>query len=181
LPDEILAQAGLALLSPFMHNEEAHAGGAVRHCRSIKGHNDVDRMDEADTSPCFLSGGSSRLLLQLPFCPLVLFAYLLFPTLVLILLAFVSHCLPPFPVAPYLFAAPSEYDAACLVVEKVSRRFTISRDGFEEGKAQAIRGDVNPLRCRRAVTSGDFLSLIPKPQRLRTLFPRKSLRRSIRL
>jgi len=77
-------------------------------------------VDDADTSPCFLSRGCSRLLLQLPFCPLVLFAYLLFPTLVLILLALVSHCLPPFAVVPYLFAAPPEYDVACVVVEKVS-------------------------------------------------------------
>ena len=96
-------------------------GGAVRHCTSIKGHSDVDRMDEADTSACFLSRGSSRLLLQIPFCPLVLFAYLLFPTLVLILLAFVSHCLSPFAVVPYLSGAAPEYDAACVVVEKVSR------------------------------------------------------------
>jgi hypothetical protein len=49
--------------------------------------------------------GSSRLLRYLPFCLLFLFVYLLFPTLVLILLAFVSHCVSPFPVVPHLLAA----------------------------------------------------------------------------
>ena len=42
-----------------------------------------------------------------------------------------------------------------------------------------MRVDGNPLVSRKAVSSGDLGSLIPKPQRLRTLFPRKSLRRSI--
>jgi hypothetical protein len=44
----------------------------------------------------FCINGSSRLLLQITFCRLFLLFHLLFPTLVLILLAFVSHCLPPF-------------------------------------------------------------------------------------
>ena len=63
---------------------------------SITGHDDVNRMGGADTSRCFPSRGPYRLLRYLPFCLLFLFAYHLFPTLVLILLAFVSHCAPPF-------------------------------------------------------------------------------------
>jgi hypothetical protein len=39
---------------------------------------------------------SSRLLLQIPFRQLFLLCYLLLPILLLILLASVSHCLPPF-------------------------------------------------------------------------------------
>ncbi len=62
-------------------------------------------MGEADTSACFLLRGSSRLLRYLLFCLLFLFVYLLFPTLVFILLAFVSHCVPPFIVIPHLLAA----------------------------------------------------------------------------
>ena len=87
----------------FQHlvvSSKAHRGGTVRHCLSIRGHNHVDHMGEADTSPCFLSRGSSRLLRQLPFCLLFLFVYLLFPTLVLILLAFVSHCVTSFSRCP---------------------------------------------------------------------------------
>jgi hypothetical protein len=49
---------------------------------------------------CFLSRGSFRLLLKLPFYLLVLLGCLLFPNLVLILLAFVSQCVPPFQVVP---------------------------------------------------------------------------------
>ena len=52
-----------------------------------------------------VSWGSFRLLRKLPFCLLFLFVYLLFPALVLILLAFVSHCVLPFPVFPHLLAA----------------------------------------------------------------------------
>ena len=84
---------------------KAHRGDTVRHCLSIKGYEHVDRMGEADTSPCFLSRGSARLLRYLLFCLFFLFVYHLFPTLVLILLAFVSHCVPPFPVGPHLLAA----------------------------------------------------------------------------
>jgi hypothetical protein len=40
---------------------------------SIKGHDDVDCMGEADTPPCFLSRGSFRLFRCLPFCLLLLF------------------------------------------------------------------------------------------------------------
>jgi len=101
---DFVTNCGLHAFEP-LSSREAHRGGTVRHCRSIKGHDDVDRTGEADTSPCFLSRGSFRLLLQLPFCLLFLFAYLLFPTLVLILLAFVSHCIPPFPVVPHLLVA----------------------------------------------------------------------------
>jgi len=93
-------------------SREAHRGDTVRYRRSIKGHDDVDRTREAGTPPCFLSRGSSRLprgssrlLLQIPSCLLCLFVHLLFPTLVLILLAFVSHCVPPFPVVRHLLAA----------------------------------------------------------------------------
>ena len=93
-------------------SREAHRGDTVRYRRSIKGHDDVDRTREAGTPPCFLSRGSSRLprgssrlLLQIPSCLLCLFVHILFPTLVLILLAFVSHCVPPFPVVRHLLAA----------------------------------------------------------------------------
>ena len=101
---DFVTNCGLHVSGP-LSSRKAHRGGTVRHCRSIKGHNDVDRTGEANTSPCFLSRGSSRLLLRLPFCLLLLLVYLLFPTLVLILLAFVSHCVPPFPVFPHLLAA----------------------------------------------------------------------------
>jgi len=94
---DFVTNCGVQAFEP-LSSRKAHQGGTVRHCRSIKGHDDVDRMGEADTSPCFLSRGSSRLLRYLPFYLLFLFVYLLFPTLVLILLAFVSHCVPPFPV-----------------------------------------------------------------------------------
>jgi len=100
-------------LSPCLPGKP-HRGGTVRHCRPIKGHDDVDRMGEADTSPCFLSRGSSRLPRYLPFYLLFLFAYLLFPTLVLILLAFVSHCVPPFPVIPHLLVARVPLRQFCL-------------------------------------------------------------------
>ena len=87
-----------------LSSRKANRGGAVRHCRSIKGHDDVDRMGDADTLPCFLLRGSSRLLryllgcfatfpfafcsclfifcfrpLSLSFLPLSPIAYLLFP------------------------------------------------------------------------------------------------------
>jgi hypothetical protein len=62
-------------------------------------------MGEADTSPSFLSRGPFRLLRYLPLCLLLLFIYLLFLTLLLILLAFVSHCVPPFPGVSHLPAA----------------------------------------------------------------------------
>jgi hypothetical protein len=100
---DLVTNCGVHAFEP-MSSRKAHRGGTVRHCRSIKGHDDVDRMGEADTSPCFLLRGSSRLLRYLLFCLLFLFVYLLFPTLVLILLAFVSHCVPPFPVIPHLLA-----------------------------------------------------------------------------
>ena len=97
---------------------------AKRPCLSIKGH-DVDRMGEADISTCFLSRGSFRLLRQLPFCLLFLFVYLLFPTLVLILLAFVSHCVPPFTVGPHLLAARVPLRRQfCLCVLSLSWRAT---------------------------------------------------------
>jgi len=67
-----------------------------------------NKVKDKDLTPiytCFLLRGSSRLLRYLPLCLLFLFAYLLFPILVLILLAFVSHCVPPFPVIPHLLAA----------------------------------------------------------------------------
>lgn len=86
-------------------SRKAHRGGTVRQWLSITGHDDVNRMGGADTSRCLPSRGSYRLLRYLPFCLLFLFAYHLFPTLVLILLAFVSHCAPPFPVIPHLLAA----------------------------------------------------------------------------
>ena len=69
------------------------------------GHDDVDRMGEAETSPCFLSRGRFRGLLQFPFGLLFLFLYLLFLNLVLIFLAFVSHCVSPFLVVANLLAA----------------------------------------------------------------------------
>jgi len=47
---------------------------------------------------CFLSRGSFRLFLNLPFYLLVLLGCFLFPNLVLILLAFVSHRASPFQV-----------------------------------------------------------------------------------
>ncbi len=106
---------------------KAHRGGTVRHYLSIKGHDHADRMGEANTSPCFLSRGSSRLLRYLLFCLLFLFVYLLFPTLVLILLAFVSHCVPPFPVTPHLLAARVPlHRQFCLCV------FSLSSDGWNE-------------------------------------------------
>src|SRR4030043_983128 len=80
-------------------------GGTGLRCLSIKRHDHVDRMGKADPSACFLSRGFFRLLCLLLFCLLFLFVYLLFPTLVLILLAFVSHCAPPFSVVPHLLAA----------------------------------------------------------------------------
>ncbi len=66
-------------------------------------------MGEADISPCFLSRGSFRLLRYLLFCLLILFVYLLFSTLVLILLALVPHCASPFPVIPHLLAGRAPY------------------------------------------------------------------------
>ena len=101
---DFIANCAVQAFEP-LSPRKAHRGGTVRHCRSIKGHDDVDRMGDAGTLPCFLLRGSSRLLRYLPFCLLFLFVYLLFPTLVLILLAFVSHCVPPFPVVPHLLAA----------------------------------------------------------------------------
>ena len=50
-----------------LSSRKVHRGGTVRDGLSIKGHDDVDRMGEADTSTCFLSRGSSRLLRYLPF------------------------------------------------------------------------------------------------------------------
>ena len=94
---------------------KAHRGGTVRHCRSIEGHDHVDPTSEADTSPCFLLRRSSRLLLLLPFCLLLLFCCLLFPALFLILLAFVSHCVPPFPGVSQLLAARSIPASSVLV------------------------------------------------------------------
>lgn len=54
----------------------------------------------------FLSRGSFRLLLPLPFCLLFLLFELLFPTLVLILLSFVSHLVPPFPLVAHFLGWP---------------------------------------------------------------------------
>ena len=56
--------AGLCGVQPFepLSPRKAHPGGTVCHSLSIKGHDHVDRMGEAKTSPCFLSRGSSRLL-----------------------------------------------------------------------------------------------------------------------
>jgi hypothetical protein len=51
------------------------------------------------------SGGSFRLLLRFLFYVLFLFLCLLFPTLVLILLTFVTHCVSPFLVVAKLLAA----------------------------------------------------------------------------
>jgi hypothetical protein len=99
-----LMNCGVHAFEP-LSPRKAQRGGTVRHCLSIKGHNHVDRMGEADTSPCFLSRGFARLLRCLLFCLFFLFLYHLFPTLVLILLAFVSHCVPPFSVVPHLLAA----------------------------------------------------------------------------
>jgi hypothetical protein len=88
---------------------KAHRGSTVRPCRFIKGHNGVDCTGETNTSPCF------RLLLQLLFCLLLLLVFFLFPILVLILLAFVSHCVPPFPVFPHLLAARPRFESiTCL-------------------------------------------------------------------
>ena len=116
---------GIATGKMVSHARGKHAQpGCERHCRSIKGDNDVDRMDEADTSPWLLSRGSSRLLLQLPFCHLVLFAYLLFPTLVLIRLALVSHCLSPFGVVAHLFAARAPLRRGGKGIETPTRRLT---------------------------------------------------------
>jgi len=107
---------------------KAHRRYTVRHCLSIKGHDHVDRMGEADTSPCFLSRGSSRLLRYLPFCLFFLFVYHLFPTFVLILLAFVSHCVPPFSVVPHLLAArvPLHRGILANYFKKLSLYFTLS-------------------------------------------------------
>ena len=55
--------------------------------------------------PFFALGGSPQLLRHLTFRFLCLLAYLLFLVFVPILFAFVSHCLPPFSVAPRLLAA----------------------------------------------------------------------------
>ena len=99
-----ITNCGVHAFEP-LSSREAHRGSTVRHCRFIKEHNDVDFTGEANTSPWFLSRGSFRLLRYLLFRLLFLFVYLLFPTLVLILLAFVSHCVPPFPVVPHLLAA----------------------------------------------------------------------------
>ena len=108
---DCVTNCGLHAFEP-LSSREAHRGDTVRYRRSIKGHDDVDRTREAGTPSCFLSRGSSRLprgssrlLLQIPSCLLCLFVHLLFPTLVLILLAFVSHCVPPFPVVRHLLAA----------------------------------------------------------------------------
>jgi len=58
---DFVTNCGLHAFEP-LSPRKAHRGGTVRHCLSIKGHDHVDRMGEADTSPCFLSRGSSRLL-----------------------------------------------------------------------------------------------------------------------
>jgi hypothetical protein len=55
----------------------------------------AEKPTEPDSSPCFLSRGSFRLLLQFPFCLLILLRSLLFLPFVLILLAFVSHGVTP--------------------------------------------------------------------------------------
>jgi len=64
-----------------------------------------DRTRGADTSPCFLSRGPFLLIRQLLFFFFCLFVHLLFLGPFLILLAFLSHCVPPFSVVPHLLAA----------------------------------------------------------------------------
>mgnify|MGYP003575288697 CR=1 FL=1 len=54
---------------------------------------------ERDQPPWFLGRSFCRQSLQSRFCLLYLFFYLLFPSLVLILLAFVAHRVPPFPLS----------------------------------------------------------------------------------
>ena len=100
------------LTSSIQYGQDASHGSPPRTLQSIRityhgcsadGHDDVERIGGAETSPCFLSRGLSRLLLLFPFCLLFLFLYLLLPTLVLIPLAFVSHCVSPFSLSLIFF------------------------------------------------------------------------------
>ena len=68
---------------------------------------------------CFLSRFSFRLLGQFIFCFLVLSAYLLLLTLVLILLAFVSHGLSPFPAVVHLFTARARRHFAAVLLSEL--------------------------------------------------------------
>ncbi len=58
---DFVTNCGVHAFEP-LSPRKAHRGGTVLQCLPIKRHDHVDCMGEADTSACFLSGGSSRLL-----------------------------------------------------------------------------------------------------------------------
>jgi hypothetical protein len=72
---------------------------------ALIGEGNIPRPGDVDTSTYLLLRGSFRLLRLLPLRLLLLFGCLLFLVLLLILLAFVSHCVSPLPFVPPLFAA----------------------------------------------------------------------------